>query len=79
MNKQDAIKMIQENIKDDENIFISVWSFDVHPTWSADFTKADWDFAVRSMEGKYGEQTDEQIAVDLDWLMTAHREKGEKQ
>lgn len=74
MTKEEAIKMLQDNIKDGENIFISVWSFDVHPTWSDEFTRDDWNFAVNAMEGRFGEYTDEQIASELSLLMEQNRE-----
>ncbi len=74
MTKEQAIKMLQDNIADGENIFISAWSFDVHPTWSDEFTRDDWNFAVNAMEGRFGEYTDEQIASELSMLMEQNRE-----
>lgn len=74
MTKEEVIKVIQDNIADGENIFVSLWSFDVHPTWSTEFTRDDWNFAVSQMEGRWGEYVDEQVSAEMDLLMTKHRE-----
>ncbi len=77
MTKEEAIKVLQDNIKDGENIFISLWSFDVHPTWSDEFTRKDWNSAVSAMEGRYGEYIDERIAEEFDTLLRASRDRDE--
>lgn len=77
MTKEQAIKMLQDNIADGENIFISVWSFDVHPTWSDEFTREDWNYAVSAMEGRQGEYVDERIADELNYAMLLNRNAWE--
>lgn len=78
MQKQQVIKMIESYIDDNENVFVSLWSFDSHPSWNKEFTKEDWDFVVGQMEGRFGEKLDESIAYDIQWLLEASKQSREK-
>lgn len=79
MTKEEAIKMLQDNIADGDNVFVTAWSFDVHPTWADEFTRDDWNFAVTAMEGRHGEYIDERIADEFQYLMSANRVQWEIQ